>query len=131
MRTALITVGSTHFDDLIRAFEPEGAVFKALEEAHFERLILQYGKGTSPQTSSPSGRLQIDAFRFNDEIDKLVASSDLVISHAGESLALYDPLLNADPIRERNRVRVDPYRPSCWTEADCGTQHVSYGQSSS
>lgn len=83
MPTALVTIGSTLFDDLISVFEPGGAVFKALEDAHFERLIIQYGKGSSPRRSTGS-KLKVEAFPFSDEIDKLIAHSDLVISHAGE-----------------------------------------------
>lgn len=83
MPTALVTVGSTLFPDLIAAFDPSGAVFKALEEAHFDKLLIQYGNGTPPPTPSATGKLQIYAFPFSDGIDRLIGESDLVISHAG------------------------------------------------
>jgi UDP-N-acetylglucosamine transferase subunit ALG13 len=83
MPTVLVTVGSTLFDDLINVFQPDGAVFKALEEAHLDKLIIQYGKGSPPRKASGS-KLRVEAFPFSDEIDKLIAESDLVISHAGE-----------------------------------------------
>ncbi|KAJ9105473.1 hypothetical protein QFC21_001844 [Naganishia friedmannii] len=86
MSTVLVTVGSTLFDDLIHAFAPKGAVIKALKEAKFDKLLLQYGKGSSPVANISSGDLQVDVFRFSDDIDALIAKSDLVISHAGRKL---------------------------------------------
>jgi UDP-N-acetylglucosamine transferase subunit ALG13 len=88
MPTALVTVGSTLFPDLIAAFDPSGEVFKALQDAHFDKLLVQYGNGSPPRTASVGGALQVDAFRFSDEIDTLIAKSDLVISHAGSSFHL-------------------------------------------
>ena len=82
MPTALVTVGSTLFEDLISVFEPGGALFKALEDAHFDKVIVQYGKGTPPRRATGSN-LKVEAFSFNDNIDKLIAESGLVISHAG------------------------------------------------
>ncbi|KAJ9120713.1 hypothetical protein QFC22_002644 [Naganishia vaughanmartiniae] len=81
MHTVLVTVGSTLFDDLTHAFSPE--VIKALKEAKFDKLVLQYGKGSLPSNNISTGDLQVDAFRYSDEIDALIAKSDLVISHAG------------------------------------------------
>lgn len=88
MPTALITVGSTLFPDLVAALDPSGAVFKALEEAHFDKLLIQYGSGTPPPIASTTGKLQVNAFRYSDEIDTLIGESDLVISHAGSCIIL-------------------------------------------
>ncbi|KAJ9114846.1 hypothetical protein QFC20_001217 [Naganishia adeliensis] len=88
MPTALVTVGSTLFPDLIAAFDPSGAVFQALEEGHFDKLLIQYGNGTPPPTPSATGKLQVDAFPFSDGIDRLIGESELVISHAGSGSIL-------------------------------------------
>ncbi|KAJ9112362.1 hypothetical protein QFC19_000782 [Naganishia cerealis] len=89
MPTVLVTVGSTLFDDLTLAFAPEGEVIKALKDAKFDKLLLQYGKGSLPLTElSTGGDLQTEAFRFSDEIDELIRKSDLVVSHAGSGSIL-------------------------------------------
>lgn len=85
MPTALVTVGSTLFPDLIAAFDAAGEVLEALQNAHFDKLLIQYGNGSPPRQSSEVGSLKVDAFRFSDEIDTLIAQSDLVVSHAGWS----------------------------------------------
>jgi UDP-N-acetylglucosamine transferase subunit ALG13 len=84
MPTVLVTVGSTLFDDLTHAFAPRGEVIKALQEAKFDKLLLQYGKGSLSSKDFNTGDLQVDVFRYSDEIDALIEQSDLVISHAGE-----------------------------------------------
>lgn len=58
---------------------------KALEDAHFDKVLVQYGRGRPPRTAAGS-KLDVGAFAFSDNIDKLIAESDLVISHAGELL---------------------------------------------
>lgn len=86
MPTVLVTVGSTLFDDLIHAFASKGEVIKALQDAKFDKVLLQYGKGCLPSINTSTEDLRVETFRYSDEIDALIAKSDLVISHAGECL---------------------------------------------
>ncbi|KAL6080679.1 UDP-N-acetylglucosamine transferase subunit ALG13 [Balamuthia mandrillaris] len=87
-RTVLVTVGSTQFEELIKAVDTLGFA-EALIEQGFQRLLIQYGpKGQyEPHLlqgdSSLRGRLEVESFRMTAEFAAILASSDLVISHAG------------------------------------------------
>lgn len=87
-RSALLTVGSTSFPDLIAAALARPAL-DALVAAGFDELLLQYGESTLPLVwtaagSTPEG-LTVTSFAFRDGIEELYPGVDLVISHAGAS----------------------------------------------
>ena len=107
-RTLLVTVGSTLFPALTdRVLSPS---FLSLLSPHgIDRLIIQYGRAVLPSNTAtkdmalnPAGHgstlwkpdgsssgVAVEAMRFTDDFEGLVASADAVISHAGQSWSSY------------------------------------------
>lgn len=82
-KSAILTVGSTHFTPLVQAALQE-QVIDALLEKRFTRFTVQYGKSTLPSTTTAaSDRIQLELLDFTPDIERRMAASDLVISHAG------------------------------------------------
>lgn len=105
---ALLTVGSTHFDDLVKAaLEP--TALEALSQQGITRFIVQYGQGDIRQilryvalepeegfpvvsggitaTIKTSQGVIVEMYPFMDDIEERMTKADIVISHAGEKLA--------------------------------------------
>lgn len=104
-KSALLTVGSTQFDDLVKAaLEP--AALQALRQLGVTRFIVQYGEGNirqilryvalDPEEGFPatagatcrvktSDGIDVEMYSFLSDIDERMRSVDLVISHAGGS----------------------------------------------
>lgn len=103
-KTALLTVGSTHFDDLVKAaLEP--VALEALRQRGVSRFIVQYGEGNirqilryvalEPEGGFPtvSGGVSctiktgeaviVEMYPFLEDIDGRMGQADLVICHAG------------------------------------------------
>jgi len=103
-KRALLTVGSTHFDELVKAaLDP--AALAALRDQGITSLVVQYGAGNirqilryvalDPEEGFPtvSGgvtctiktgeAVNVEMHPFLDDIDERMGLSDLVISHAG------------------------------------------------
>jgi beta-1,4-N-acetylglucosaminyltransferase len=108
-RTALLTVGSTQFDNLVTsALNPLS--LEALYTRGITRFIVQYGTGDiryilrlvalqpedgfpSPSTTSDgaaevitiktSQGVQVEMYAFMDDIEERMMDADLVLSHAG------------------------------------------------
>jgi UDP-N-acetylglucosamine transferase subunit ALG13 len=100
-RSALLTVGSTSFPDLIAAVLARPAL-NALRAAGFDELLVQYGRSALPPGWISTGRpatgltpegLTVTPFSFRDGIEDLYPGVDLVISHAGASLRPSSPAL--------------------------------------
>ncbi|CAB16393.1 UDP-N-acetylglucosamine transferase subunit alg13 [Schizosaccharomyces pombe] len=80
---AFVTVGSTQFDDLIRAvLKPEFQ--HCLVKHGINQLIVQYGKGKQAfgDPKSVAG-LTILGFDYAPEIESYIHDASIVISHAG------------------------------------------------
>lgn len=103
-RSALLTVGSTHFDELVKAaLEP--AALGALRDRGITSFVVQYGAGNirqilryvalEPEEGFPTASggiactirtgeaVRVEMHPFLDDIDNRMGLSDLVISHAG------------------------------------------------
>ncbi|KAF8312024.1 glycosyl transferase [Clavulina sp. PMI_390] len=74
--TALITVGSTKFDDLIQHATSTECI-NALQEKGFTKLIIQYGN-----------TLTLAAYSFKPTLAEDIEQADLLISHAGSGTIL-------------------------------------------
>ncbi|CCW61741.1 unnamed protein product [Phytomonas sp. EM1] len=104
---ALVTVGSTRFDELIYAVS-DTAVCKTLQ-VHFgiDKLLLQYGAmDFKPPTNQPmkryddpvnapggvwrgtSGGVVIEAFAYRPKLEQYILNASLVITHAGAGTIL-------------------------------------------
>ena len=91
--TCVVTVGTTRFEELIAAASADGFV-EELARRGFGSLVLQVGAGAPPagagaaagddagEYAHASG-LAVRWFRFRPEFGGLIASADLVVSHAG------------------------------------------------
>ncbi|GAB5586950.1 N-acetylglucosaminyldiphosphodolichol N-acetylglucosaminyltransferase catalytic subunit alg13 [Umbelopsis nana] len=101
---ALVTVGSTGFDDLISSVT-NPTILSTLGELGYDHLTVQYGSSEAiyndnlAQISSMSSRTPvIQGFSYKPDIRNDMIASDLIISHAGsgsilESLRLHKRLI--------------------------------------
>lgn len=88
-RCIFVTVGSTHFDELVEAvLAPK--VLQALRQRGFSKLVVQTGKYEIPDIGQRDGEwhwesegLMIEAWRYKEGISRAVDEADWVISHAG------------------------------------------------
>ena len=94
--TIFITVGTTDFDDLIRALDTS-EFLSFMTKSRCKRVIFQIGRGSFTPTylegiSQNSGQFRLECFRFKPSLADIMAESSLIISHAGSgsmSEALY------------------------------------------
>lgn len=81
--TAIVTVGSTRFDELIRTVD-DPAFLEILQEAGIRRLVIQKGAGEYlPQRIATAGGLDIEVLEYSPQLPKRIRDAALVISHAG------------------------------------------------
>ncbi len=87
MKSLLVTVGSTHFEELIEVVDTPAFV-QLLAEKGYKRLVVQYG----PKAIYIPNKVGIlckdfgiecDIFSLSSEFAKIVDSASLIISHAG------------------------------------------------
>lgn len=105
---ALLTVGSTQFDDLVKAALEPTAV-EALSQQGVTRFVVQYGQGDirqilryvalEPEEGFPvvsggvtatirtSQGVTVEMYPFMDDIEERMMKAEIVISHAGEEVA--------------------------------------------
>ncbi|KAG0366233.1 hypothetical protein BGZ54_005631 [Gamsiella multidivaricata] len=85
------TVGSTRFDKLI-AVVSSPPLLKLLSSLHYTHLTIQHGQSpitiSSPQVSSVSPDVQVDAYQYKSSLREDMAQASLVISHAGSGSIL-------------------------------------------
>jgi len=87
---ALVTVGSTGFDDLIGSvMRPE--ILSALYELGYDHLTVQYGSSDeiyranlAQIVTTPSRTPVIEGYNYKSDIKNDMKASDLIISHAGK-----------------------------------------------
>lgn len=133
-KTALVTVGSTSFDDLVAAVLDD-RFLSALSEAGYATLVVQHGRCTRaiadrlrvvsaqlqglaserhmPSTGHTSGALhtsesrslvEVQAFDYTPDLRSCIERSSLVISHAGAGSVL-EVLSPADASRGTSSLR--------------------------
>ncbi|MEW5300663.1 MAG: hypothetical protein WDW38_005393 [Sanguina aurantia] len=105
-KTVFVTVGTTKFDNLIRAVDSR-TFAAALKHKGFTHLLVQKGNGTySPSVLLGPGMssgttvdgLYVEFFDYASSLAQMILSSALVISHAGsgsifETLTVGVPLI--------------------------------------
>ncbi len=104
--TALVSVGTTQFDALIDRVLGDD-VLKALKDKGVAKLIVQHGNSPFDVEKGRSKRLiDVESFAFVSDLRTLIATSDLVISHAGAGTCLEVQRLQGT-IRPRHLVVVN------------------------
>jgi beta-1,4-N-acetylglucosaminyltransferase len=105
--SCFVTVGTTQFDELIRALDDakEGAqaLVDVLRKHGFSRLVVQKGRGEYvptilPKICAPLKDFAFECFDFAPSLDAHIKGAKLVVSHAGagsilETLRARRPLL--------------------------------------
>ncbi|EPY28522.1 beta-1,4-N-acetylglucosaminyltransferase [Strigomonas culicis] len=89
-RYAVVTVGSTHFDALVRAVLQED-VCALLRTAHgIDKLYVQYGTMPCPLPAATAacGGLEVEVFPYRAGLGALLARAALVLTHAGAGTIL-------------------------------------------
>mmetsp|Transcript_32295 Transcript_32295/g.81345 ORF Transcript_32295/g.81345 Transcript_32295/m.81345 type:complete len:180 (-) Transcript_32295:135-674(-) len=79
--TALATVGTTKFEALVDALDTE-RVQKALYAGGYRKLLVQRGKSSRAPSQRTQG-LTVEVYQYKASMADDMASSDLIISHAG------------------------------------------------
>eukprot|EP01039_Chlorochromonas_danica_P008543 gene8543-9416_t len=99
-RLALVTVGTTEFDDLIHHIDNEDFL-RLLLQMGLNRLVVQRGRGQrSPETllkASTTLGVQVEVIRFHENLSTVIAQAALVIGHAGAGTIL-DAVAGHSPI---------------------------------
>ncbi|CAE7374616.1 ALG13 [Symbiodinium pilosum] len=90
-----VTVGTTSFDDLVKAVDTEAFHEKA-QALGFERLVVQFGRGSHRPRQLG---LKTESFGLKPSLDEEMKSASLVISHAGAGSVI-------EALRERRRLLV-------------------------
>ncbi|XP_061217991.1 putative bifunctional UDP-N-acetylglucosamine transferase and deubiquitinase ALG13 [Neopsephotus bourkii] len=89
MKSVLVTVGTTSFDDLIAAVSSPAAL-QVLQSLGYQKLVLQVGRcALDPALlGSPDVAVEVEAFRYKESLAEDLRRADLVISHAGAGSCL-------------------------------------------
>ncbi|KAK6107808.1 Glycosyltransferase 28 C-terminal domain family protein [Brugia pahangi] len=82
-----VTVGSTEFDALIRVVV-ERKFLESLKEIGITDLLIQMGKGKIELEKGNHCGININYYRYKDDILQDIAEADLVIGHAGAGTCL-------------------------------------------
>lgn len=92
---ALVTVGSTGFDDLVDSAISSEFLSK-LYDIGYQHLTIQYGSSESiyhdriARLDLTSGRTPVvEGYRYKSDIKQDMIQADLIISHAGDIICEY------------------------------------------
>jgi beta-1,4-N-acetylglucosaminyltransferase len=112
---ALVTVGTTQFDELIQELESRADEFcKALVRRGVKKLFVQFGKGSVEPVllKSAAEKLfdQVEVFRFKPLLKELIGENTLVISHAGAGTILEGLRSGAEMIVVVNQKLMDNHQ---------------------
>lgn len=94
-KLALLTVGSTEFEQLVDAALGQDTI-SALESKGYTRFIVQYGRQAKPQLVGQSSlaSVEVELHAFMDDIEERMKDADLVLSHAGVCILVLFPIVN-------------------------------------
>ncbi|KAG5192830.1 glycosyltransferase family 28 C-terminal domain-containing protein [Tribonema minus] len=98
VKMVFVTVGTTLFDELIRAADQDD-VLQRLWQLGYRRVLMQTGKGAyQPAEGDRRCGMHVSCYRFKPTLAEDMARADLIISHAGagsimEALTLAKPLV--------------------------------------
>ncbi|POY71051.1 hypothetical protein BMF94_5977 [Rhodotorula taiwanensis] len=87
VKTCLLTVGSTRFDQLVSAFLLPDSL-ESLSDLGVNHVVAQVGNSLLPPgyhlgTTALPGGVRLEVFRFAGDLEEQVGNADLVVSHAG------------------------------------------------
>lgn len=87
VKTCLLTVGSTRFDQLVSAFLSPDSL-ESLSDLGVNHVVAQVGNSLLPPgyhlgTTALPGGVRLEVFRFAGDLEEQVGNADLVVSHAG------------------------------------------------
>jgi beta-1,4-N-acetylglucosaminyltransferase len=86
MKSLLVTVGTTEFEELIKNIDSI-QFLKKLNFFDFTKLYIQIGRGKyEPKILVENGynnNISIEYFRFTDNLPDYIKKCDLIISHCG------------------------------------------------
>lgn len=83
MRTLVVTVGSTKFDELVSVIERDQVNLKELtDDFRIEKVIIQHGKSPEPKMVN-FDNIQVVNYLKPEEMSKLLCESIIIISHGG------------------------------------------------
>jgi UDP-N-acetylglucosamine transferase subunit ALG13 len=83
----LVTVGSTHFDLLVRAIDSSDFL-QRLKRLGFRRLALQHGTGEHIPGAPPPPGFRVDSYRYKPSLADEVRGARVVVSHGGAGSVL-------------------------------------------
>ncbi len=88
LRTVLVTVGTTEFDELVEELDKESDLFvQILIAKGMTRLVVQIGRGVTEPVllAAICGKYGVDFewFRFKPTLQQYMESADLILSHSG------------------------------------------------
>ncbi|RYY81991.1 hypothetical protein EON63_14285 [archaeon] len=91
MKQVLVTVGTTEFDELIKAIDNEAFLVEMLKVG-CEKLLIQYGRGVYlpsqlPQLA-PKYNITLTMFQFDPSLPTIISESNLMIGHCGAGTIL-------------------------------------------
>ena len=89
IKKILVTVGTTKFDELIKAFDnPE--LYKFLDEKNVETILIQKGNGYDPvNIKEKFNKLKIVVVDYiTKDFEEEIKNSDLVVAHCGAGTIL-------------------------------------------
>jgi len=100
---ALVTVGSTVFDELIQAIDCD-EFLAVVQHLGFRKLTVQHGATAlrlQCLRTGPVGGVEVECLTYSPEVPRLIAEAGLVVSHAGAGSLL-------DALRSSARVVAVP-----------------------
>lgn len=109
-----MTVGSTKFDDLVKAMTSKRCI-AVLKELGYTNLVIQHGKSRHALQSS-SAQLSISAYDYKPSLKDDMKNASLVISHAGSGSILESLRLNKHLIVIVNTSLMDNHQAELATE---------------
>lgn len=87
MKYILVTVGTTEFVDLVRAFESE-SILQLLKEQNYDKMFVQFGSGNPPNLTSSLIATESFNYKYGTPWKTLYKNADLIVSHAGAGSCL-------------------------------------------
>lgn len=86
MKTLLVTVGSTQFNDLIEAVENDLIEFERVaRDFLIDRIVIQHGRSRAPKLSKLENlfKVEISDYIQPEKMTELLSKSTVIISHGG------------------------------------------------
>ncbi|UYV65591.1 Alg13 [Cordylochernes scorpioides] len=81
--TVFVTVGSTKFDELIKAVCSSN-ILNLFQKQGYEKLLIQSGNGDiEPSLPNEDYKIKLESYKYKNSIAEDIKQASLVISHAG------------------------------------------------